>query len=200
MFSLELDTSEYEAFAKNIAGASEQMPFVLMNILNEAVFKARTTWIDFTWPRNVMIRNQAFMSAALRVDKATKTHLSARLFDSLGRDFLQRLAVGGIDRPRQHRTLAIPLKSWVQRTARGVPRSQSPSAIISNTPDRALRITDKGLFVGLGGRLNLRYSWKDQATQPKLVEFYEDFSYVVNETLRTSFGEQFMRAMKTARY
>lgn len=199
MFTLEIDTHEFAAFANQITGAAEQMPYVLSTLMNDGAFKARQTWINHTWPNSVTVRNQAFMSAALRVEKATKTNLCVRLFDTLGRDFLQRLAVGGIDRPTQHRTLAIPLKAWVHRTARGVPRSQQPSAIIAHTPKRALRITDRGLFVGEAGKLQLRYSWKEQAIQPKLVPFYEDFAYVMMEAIRTGFADVFARAMRTAR-
>ena len=197
LFELTIDVSQFFEAAKQIEGGASQLPYVFAGLLNDGAFKSRQVWIDHTWPNSVTVRNQAFMSAALHIDKATKQNLVVSLFDKLGRDFLQRLAVGGINQPRRSRSLAIPLKSWVTYTARGIPRAELPKAIIEKTPDRALRITDKGLFVGEGGRLHLRYSWKEQTTQPKLVAFYEDFAYTMTQALQSGFVDKFAQAMKT---
>ena len=53
--------------------------------------------------------------------------------------------------------LAIPPTGAVARSSSGVRKNQRPRAIVLNTPKRALRITDKGIFVGKGGRLHLMY-------------------------------------------
>jgi hypothetical protein len=199
MFTVEFDFHEFEAFAKQVNAAADQLPYALATMLNDGAFKARQVWIDRTWPGNVTVRNQAFMSAALHIDKATKTNLTVHLFDRLGRDYLQRLATGGIRRPVKARTLAVPLRTWIQYTAHGKPLRQQLHYILEHTPERALRVTDKGVFVGEGGRLQLRYSWHDQITQPQRVPFYADFYYVMVENMRTGFPDMLQKAMQTRR-
>ena len=171
------------------------MPFVLAGLLNEGAFKARQVWINQTWPSHVQQRNAAFMNAALRVERADKRHLRVALQDRLGREFLQRLAKGGIKRSIHSNKLGVPLKGWARFSARCIRPSQKIKAIIANTPKPALRITPQGLFVGENGRLQLRYSWKQQVVQPKRVPFYEDWAYVMSESLRTGFADK-MRAIK----
>jgi hypothetical protein len=91
----------------------------------------------------------------------------------------------------------VPLKGWARLGPRGIAPLQKIQAIIANTPKRALRITPQGLFVGENGRLQLRYSWKQQVVQPKRVPFYEDWAYVMSESLRTGFADKMRAAMRT---
>jgi hypothetical protein len=122
-----------------------------------------------------------------------------RIYDVLGnRGHLLEHARGGTERPFKSRMFAIPSQdAKVRRTARGISQRDTPSAIIANTPKRALRVTPGGIFVGKAGRLHLIYSFKAQVTQPKDVPFYEEFAYVMNNDMRTGFDEKMAKAMAT---
>jgi hypothetical protein len=80
-----------------------------------------------------------------------------------------------------------------------VPQGSGFPRLSANTPKRALRITSRGVFVGQGGRLHLKYSFKSTAAQPADTPMYEDFRYTVESGMRTGFGDAFRRAMQTAR-
>jgi len=197
MFEPRFDWSAFDRRREALGAAADQMPFVLAGLLNDGAFKARQVWINQTWPSHVQQRNASFMNAALRAERADKRHLRVALQDRLGRDYLQRLAKGGIKRPVRSKKLGVPLKGWARLGPRGIAPSQKIQAIIANTPKRALRITPQGLFVGENGRLQLRYSFKQQVVQPKRVPFYEDWAYVMGESLRTGFADKMRAAMRT---
>jgi hypothetical protein len=199
MLAVNLDVSSFAPFGEMLRSAPDQVPFALANSLNDAAFKARQVWVSTTWPSHIEQRNSAFLNAALRVEKASKTSLTVALTDRLQRDYLQRLAKGGIARPKKARRFGVPLKGWVQYGARGRPTAQKLQTIIARTPKRALRITSRGLFVGESGSLHLRYSFKDSITQPKRVPFYEDFEFIVRNELRTGFGDRMAQAIRTRR-
>jgi hypothetical protein len=197
MFVVEFNLSDFEQYAAELGAYADQVPFALANVMNSAAFKAREVWVQSTWPKSVKVVNPAFMNASLRVERASKFSLQVALYDSLKHDYLQRLAKGGVKRPHSARTLAIPNPNQIRKGSRGVPKSQSPSAIIAKTPKHALRITPRGLYVGEGGSLKLMYRWKDQVATPKRVPFYEDFDYVMRQELRTGFNAALARAVRT---
>lgn len=200
MFLIELDLSQFDKAAEEWGRYADQLPFALSKTLNDAAFKTRQVLVTSTWPKAVEVHNANFISAALRVIPSTKTNLSVVIYDQLLRGNLALHAKGGVKTPRRARHLAIPLKGWARRTAHGVSKSQTIDAIIANTPKRALRIIpDKGIFVGEGGRLHLRYSFKTSAQQPRDVEFYRDFEYTMTQSMRTGFVDAMNEAIATRR-
>lgn len=185
---------EFERKAREIGAAVDQIPFALANSLNAAAFKARQHIVSTTWPSAVEVRNKRFISVALRVDKATKTNLSAGVTDTLNRAALKKHAEGGTKVGRG--MLAIPTKRVV-RTGSGVRPSQKPRVL-----KRAVR---KGDLIfqaegrGKGARLRLMYSLKPAARIKADVPFYRDFNRVMLAEVRHAFPVEMAKAMRTRR-
>ena len=197
MFTVEFNLADIERLTKQVGGAADQIPFVMSQLLNDGAFKARQVLVSQTWPRSVTARNASFIAAALRINKSTKGNLRVEVTDVLNRAHLQLHAKGGVKQAR--RRLAIPVPGSVRYGAHGIRERDRPKALIARTSARALRITQRGIFVGQGGRLHLKYSFKPAATQPKDVPFYEDFAFVMRAAVRTGFADAMRRAMRTRR-
>lgn len=195
---IEIDVSAFERRAKEMHAQIDQVPYALALSMNKAVENTREALIQGTWPRHVNQRNQGFIGRALRRGpKATKRNLRVEIYDSLGRAHLKLHDTGGEKTARGK--FAIPASAAIKRTARGVPRSKRPAVIIANTPKRALRVTDRGIFVGKRGRLQLMYSFRAQTEQPADVPFHQDFREAMTIELRTSFKAAVEKAMKPRR-
>ncbi|MCX5496449.1 hypothetical protein OSH11_17210 [Kaistia dalseonensis] len=181
--------------ADRLGGAVDQLPFALANALTAAAFTTRAFLVDDVWPRHVEQRNKRFISASLRIDKATKRNLSVSIFDNLGRGHLALHAKGGTKQAKKR--LAIPATGAVRRSGKGVRKSETPYAIRAMTPARALRVLPHGIFVGKGGRLHLVYSFKQSAHQPEDVPFFESFQRVMRAELKAGFSASLKNAMAT---
>jgi hypothetical protein len=197
MIDLKLDVDTFIAKAKQIDGAISQLPFALAQSMNTAAFNTRAKLIGDTWPSHVQQRNRTFIRAALRVARANKNNLRVEIQDVLGRGSLILHARGGTKAARGR--LAIPPAGSVTRTARGVRASQKPAAIIAKTPKRALRITPRGIFVGQGGRLHLKYSFRPSASVSADVPFDEEFQRMMREEINRAFPLALAFAMASAR-
>jgi hypothetical protein len=197
MLELRFDMSAFERKVREIDGAIDQLPYAIALTMNQAVTNARRVLVQNTWPSHVEQRNAAFIGRALRTKFASKHDLVVEIYDDLGRAHLKLHAGGGTKGARKR--LAIPPTGAVTRTSHGVRKADTPRSIIARTPKRALRITPRGIFVGEGGRLRLKYAFKAMASQPKDVPFYDDFQMVMEAELRTSFASAMARAMKGRR-
>lgn len=195
---IEFDTEAFVEKAKQFGEAVDQLPFALMTLLNDAAFHTRQVLVQSTWPKHVQQRNTSFISAALRVGKATKQNLEIKIYDQLRRANLYEHAKGGTIQPHQARRFSIPMPNAnIRRTASGVAARDRPRYIIENTPKRALRVTARGIFVAEAGRLHMKYSFKSLVSLKKDVPFYEDFAYSMAQELRTGFDEKLRRAIST---
>jgi hypothetical protein len=189
-----LDFSEFERKTREIGAALDQIPFALANSLTSAAFKTRQHLIAETWPNSVEVRNKRFLSAALRVEKATKADISAAIVDTLNRAALKKHAEGGVKTGRGQ--LAIPTKRVI-RTGSGVRASQKPRAL-----KRAVR---KGNLIfqaegkGTASRLRLMYRLKPAARIKPDVPFYRDFHRVMLAEVRRAFPVEMAKAMRTRR-
>jgi hypothetical protein len=199
MIDLQLDASEFERRAKDLHGAIDQVPFALSLALNGAVKNAREVLIHDTWPQHVTQRNPGFIKWALRMVFSTKRNLRVEIYDQSPdqRAHLKLHADGGTKTGRGQ--LAIPPQGSVARGAHGVRKSQRPAAIVANTPKRALRITPKGIFVGKGGRLVLKYLFRKSVEQPADVPFEQAFQDAVLRAVRASFPAAIAKAMRPRR-
>jgi hypothetical protein len=197
MLELRFNTFDFEMRARELDAAIDQVPYALALTLNRAAQNTRRVLIESTWPTHVQQRNSSFIGRALRTKWATKTNLVVEIYDDLGRAHLKLHARGGARVPRSR--FAIAPDANALRKAHGIPKSQRPKAIIAKTPKRALRITSKGIFVGEGGRLHLKYAFKQSTDQPRDVPFYDDFRSTMAIELRTSFAAAMARAMKGRR-
>ena len=199
---LRLDVSEFEARAKQLDGAEDQIPFALSLALNSAVQDARGVLIQDTWPKSITQRNTAFIAWALGMVFSTKRNLRVEINDerasATGSGHLSLHMRGGVRAARKAR-LAIPPRGSVQRGPHGVRKDQLPAAIIARTPARALRITAKGIFVGIKGRLELKYIFRQSVQQPADVPFVEAFRDAIAKATRASFAAAMRRAMSTRR-
>ena len=198
--SLRFDFRDFKRAARRIGAFEKQIPFALANAMTTAAFKVKDSLISETWAEHVEVRNRNALRQALRIEKARKTNLRVAIVGS--GPSAQRLnlvahAEGGTKKP-QGRRLAIAPAGTVKRGARGVPKGQRPAAIIAKTPKRALRITDRGIFVGEGGRLRLRYALKPSATIKADVPFKQDFARMMGAEVRRQFPIAMAKAMKTA--
>lgn len=197
MFEVRFNLADFERQAKVLHGALDQVPFALSLALNDAIKQAREELVSETWPQHVTQRNATFIKRALRINFSTKRNLRAEVYDDLGRAHLKLHAKGGVKQGK-HR-LAIPPKGAVRRGAHGVVKSQRPAQIIANTPKRALRVTPRGILVGKGGKLYLKYSFRPSANQPADVPFDRDFEAFMLRQVRASFPAALVRAMKSRR-
>lgn len=202
MFQMQMDMKEFDGMVQRQGGMFRQLPFVASRLLNEGATKARQVLVSSTWPSHVKVRNTTFMTASLRVEYANKHNLRVVIFDarkakSASMTILQGHAKGAVKLP--HGKLAMPARDLRDYGAHGIPKSKRPSGIIARTPKRALRILPSGIYVGEGGRLHMRYSFKTSARQSADVPFYEDFEYVMHNTIRTGYADTMRNAMRTAR-
>jgi hypothetical protein len=143
----------------------------------------------------VKVINRGFISYALRYQSSTKRDLRIEIYDQVGRGNLRLHADGGTISPKSAARLTIPPEGLFKRGPHGVPPAKRAKAIIANTPKRALRVTNRGIFVGKKGKLHLMYVFKQRAVQPKDVLFREDFNYSMRADVRTSFPLAMKRAM-----
>lgn len=197
MFEVRFNVAAFERKAREMAAARDQLPFALSLALNEAARETRTDLVQTTWPGHVRERNPNFIRRALRTRFATKRSLRVEIYDDLGRASLEKHADGGEKQPRGS-NFAIPAPG-VARGAHGVPKGSRPAAVIAKTPKRALRITPRGIFVGQGGQLKLKFALKPSTRQPKDVPFREDFRRSMTSRMVRAFPAAIARAMRTRR-
>ena len=204
MISLQISMKDFERKARELSAAVDQVPFALAQAMNDALKATRKQIVTETWPQHVQMRNTQFLNAALHMNFATKYSLTVMLSNQGGavppsRGNLAAHAEGGTKLPTHGGNLAIPLKSWVRYGAHGVNKAMLPANIIRTTPRRALRITKDGIFVGEGGRLHLRYSFKPSAQIKPDVPFHDDFARFMTEEMKLAFPRRLADAMATRR-
>ena len=87
----------------------------------------------------------------------------------------------------------------IKRGPRGVVKSMLPRAIIVRTPDQALRVTPRALFIALNGKLELMYTFVKSHMLQEDVPFYQSFVMNVRRTMEEILPKNVARAMKTRR-
>jgi hypothetical protein len=196
MFELKIDTSAFERQARAISGGIDQLGYALSRAMNVAVKDARTVLVQQTWPKSVTVRNKSFLSAALRMEFATKGNLSVAITDAglPGRAHLALHADGGTKVAKGR--LAIPTNA-VRKGASGVVASQLPAVLKRKVVKGGLIFQAYGR--GKNSHLRLMYKLQSSATQPADVPFRSDFADAILNGVRTSFPEAFRRALATAR-
>ena len=197
MTVVQIRMDEFERVAERIGAAADQIPYAASRTLNDAVRAARQVLVQSTWPSSVTVRNASFMNSQLQMVFSNKSNLTVEINnEKRPRAHLKLHADGGkkVGKGR----LAVP-PPGTKVSGRGLRPSQRPRAIVASTPARALRITNRGIFVGKGGRLWLKFSLLQSATQPKDVPFHEDFEHTVRETVRTGFPTWLATAMGSRR-
>lgn len=199
MIELQFNLADFERQTRALNGAFDQIPFALSRALNDAASNARTVLTQDTWLKHVSARNPGFIRWALRTVFSTKQCLRIEIYDQSPdqRGHLALHARGGIKAARGR--LAIPPKGSVTRGAHGIAKGQRPKALIAKTPARALRVTARGIFVGVGGRLVLKYLFRQSVQQPADVPFDDAFRDTVLRDVRMSFAKRMAEAMRGRR-
>lgn len=194
-----------DAFGKN------QMPFALANTLNDSAFQIRKNTIENVWTKDVKVKNPAFMKAVMMpikgTNRATKRKLRSIVQNypsgNRHKDFLQRLAVGGIKSPRG-RSIAIPAEDMPLRAKGGVTARNRPRPLLDRPKvfrqrvrgqDMILQRTTKKpyplkrLYILEQGSVNIDNQFS----------FYEDADKLANKVMRENFRKNFARAKASAR-
>lgn len=199
LFEVTFNISEFERQTKKLGAAMDQVPFALSMAMNDAVFATREVLVKQTWPKGVTVRNSRFLSAALRVEKASKRSLYVAITNAgiPDRAHLPLHDKGGTKQARGR--LAIPNPAYIKRFAKGVRAGDRPRELINRTPKRALRITPFGIFIGKAGRLHLMYTFKRSARIKSRVPFTADFKTSMHAKLRDAFPATIARAMASRR-
>jgi len=198
-------TKAIDAFGKN------QIPFAMANTLNDAAFQIRKNTVENVWRKDVKVKNTAFMRAVMMpikgANKATKRKLRATIQNypsgTRYKDYLQRLAVGGIKSPRGS-SIAIPAEDMPIRAKGGVTARNRPRPLLDRPKvfrrkvrgqDMILQRTTKRpyplkrLYILEQGSVNVR----------KQFSFYESAERLSNKVMRENFRKNFARAKRSAR-
>ena len=193
--TLELDLSSFERAATQLGGAVDQVPFAISQAMNGAAFATRKHLTAVTWPQHVTVRKPNFITAALRVETASKQNPSVVIKDVMGRANLIGHAKGNTKRPKSGR-LAIPTPR-VRRGSTGVVASQRPGNLRNKVVKGGLIFQRQGR--GKNAKLQLMYKLAASARQPKDVPFIEDFNRLMMFEIAKRFPEAMARAMATRR-
>lgn len=158
-----------DAFGKN------QLPFATAGALTATAFIVRNTVVNDEYPRAFNVRNKALPRRAFRVDKANKRNLEARVYDSLGKDFLARQESGGIKRP-QGNTIAVPTDE-IRLTGRGVSKGRRPRALLGGGKKAFRQKSRSGQDVIMERRTKKRYPLRVLYVMEPNVEIKPRFAF-----------------------
>ncbi len=198
-------TKAIDAFGRN------QIPFATSMALNDAAFEVRKDTIERVWPKSVKVRNPAFMNAVMMPirgdNRATKRRLTATVQNhptgARHRDYLQRLAVGGVKTPNG-RSIAIPAEDMRLRARGGVTAGNRPRALLDKP--RVFRQTIDGQEMILRRRGKARYPLQrlyllKQAPVniDNQFRFYEEGSRTARRSMAQNFNKRFAQAKRSAR-
>jgi len=176
----------------------------------------RTRTIERTWPSDITKRNNQFMKSAMMTtikrsgNYATKKNLNVTVGNNpkghkMSREFMERLAVGGVKRPRG-RSLAIPGRDAnLPRTAGGAIRKANRPRQLLNRKN-VFRVTSKGgadLIVRRATKkrypLQVLYLMNSDGKVNKQFDFYEDAGKQGRISMSTNFKKNFKKAQASAK-
>jgi len=203
--NLKTVTKAIDAFGKN------QIPFAMANTLNDAAFQIRKNTIENVWTKDVKVKNTSFMKAVMMpikgTNRATKRKLRSIVQNypsgSRHKDFLQRLAVGGIKSPRV-RSIAIPASDMPLRAKGGVTARNRPRPLLDRP--RVFRQKVGGQDMILQRMTKKPYPLKrlyilEQGSVKidNQFSFYEDADRLSKRVMKENFRKNFARAKASAR-
>lgn len=191
------------AMAKALdAFGKDQIPFATSGALNDTAFIVRKTVVEDTYPKAFTVRNKRFINTAMRVDKANKRNLEARVFDRLGRDYLQRHATGGTKMPRGA-TVSIPTDE-IKLSGRGVAKGRRPRTLLAGGKRAFRQKTKTGQDVIMQRKTKARYPLRVLYLQEPSVkidqtfDFYKDAQFVAQKNFDKRFKINFAKAKKSS--
>lgn len=194
-----------DAFGRN------QLPFATAMALNDAAFEVRKDTIERVWPKSVKVRNPAFMKAVMMPirgeNRANKRKLTATVQNhptgTRHRDYLQRLAVGGVKTPNG-RSIAIPAQDMRLRARGGVTAGNRPRPALDKP--RTFRQTVDGQEMILRRRTKQRYPLQRLyilEQSPVQIDdqfnFYGEGMRTARRSMQNNFSKRFRQAKRSAR-
>lgn len=194
---IKFNMRDFERAAHNIGEIGKQLPFAASLALNRGAEAARSTIINETWPSAVKVKNQSFMNATLRIERAKAADfrqngaMSVRLYDRFyERVSLTRLEKGGLKTPKRRSHLAIPTPR-VRRGSNGaVVKSQRPANLKRKVVKGGLIFQAEGR--GKNSKLRLFYKLQTSVRVPAKVPFHAAFE----KTMRVAIRDEFPRAVR----
>ena len=194
-----------DAFGKN------QIPFAMANTLNDAAFQIRKNTIENVWTKDVKVKNPAFMKAVMMpikgTNRATKRNLRAIIQNypsgNRHKDFLQRLAVGGVKSPRG-RSIAIPASDMPLRAKGGVTARNRPRPLLDRPKVFRQRVSGQDMILQRTTKkpypLKRLYILEQGSVKiDNQFSFYEDADRLSQKVMRENFRKNFARAKASAR-
>ena len=194
-----------DAFGKN------QIPFAMANTLNDAAFQIRKNTIENVWTKDVKVKNTSFMKAVMMpikgTNRATKRKLRAIVQNypsgNRHKDFLQRLAVGGIKSPRG-RSIAIPASDMPLRAKGGVTARNRPRPLLDRPKVFRQRVSGQDMILQRTTKkpypLKRLYILEQGSVKiDNQFSFYEDADRLASKVMRENFRKNFARAKASAR-
>ena len=194
-----------DAFGKN------QIPFAMANTLNDAAFQIRKNTIENVWTKDVKVNNPSFMKAVMMpikgTNRATKRKLRAIVQNypsgNRHKDFLQRLAVGGIKSPRG-RSIAIPASDMPLRAKGGVTARNRPRPLLDRPKVFRQRVGGQDMILQRTTKkpypLKRLYILEQGSVKiDNQFSFYEDADRLSQRVMRENFRKNFARAKASAR-
>ena len=176
-----------------------QLPFALALALTGVAFDIRKETVERVGPRSFELRDPRFLRAAIRVEKATKHNLTARVYDHLESSDLEAHARGKVKQPVVGRHIAVPTKVLTpKRRARGVPKAWRPKQVMRKP--RVFMAEWRGRKYIWRRRTKKRYPIEplyllvSSAKMPKSFPFYS----AARATFRGNIGHQMEKALRRA--
>ena len=194
-----------DAFGKN------QIPFAMANTLNDAAFQIRNNTIENVWTKDVKVKNTSFMKAVMMpikgTNRATKRKLRAIVQNypsgNRHKDFLQRLAVGGIKSPIG-RSIAIPASDMPLRAKGGVTARNRPRPLLDRPKVFRQRVSGQDMILQRTTKkpypLKRLYILEQGSVKiDNQFSFYEDADRLSQRVMRENFRKNFARAKASSR-
>jgi hypothetical protein len=179
----------------------KQVPFATSRALNNTAFDLRKHQISEVLNKDLS-KNTAFYRKLLRVFKSTKTNLEARVFDQLGKDYMEKLTRGYVKTATRGRRVAIPFGKLYRSRA----QRKKAKDLLRNRSNFLIRTKRSGqVFVAKRmGRerfpLDLLLQLKTFANVRKKLFFYEKGEKQVLRTFGKEFIKEFDKALRTAKF
>jgi len=175
----------------------KQIPFATSQALNDLAFSIRKDTVKVLWPRSVQVKQRGFANAAFRVEKATKRHLTAAVFDRLNLAIFPRQIKGEVRIPYSSTHMAVP--TWWAKTPTG--RIKRAARLGSSKLFKMQRngSSKPGLWMRTRQGLRLMYTLEKRIKVPKAFPFFELGKRTATVHWSRFMDKRLKAALKTAR-
>ena len=179
-----------------------QLPFAYSKTINDTMFAVRKHVVEKTYPKSFEQRNKRFFNAILRPKYSKKNDLHARIFDAVGREYLERHTKGGLKVGRGN--IAIPstqTKSLRGATGR-IPKRLAPRKLVDTPRGFIGKVRNQPAILQRASKkkpypIKVVYLLEKTARIKKSFPFYEDAFRITRNMMPRFFKTNFNNAMRT---